>query len=254
MKSAVVVFLLLPSPAFAAWSSIGSLGTFSQHASTAAWTVQTTADLDAGNIGICIWASDGDADSTENDDFTTMTDDAGNQWNEVAACDFDDGPDNAGAAGAIFMTKAIATLAATQRLTINLENNETGKAGTCWEFSVLPTSRMGRVGLEVTEGVGTSDAGPLTVNNIVNREYLWIRAIASETIDASILSQTSGWSIITAATNNTGIISTSMGATAEFIITSADSQESDPTMIDTGADRCSTFIAIKEGSRIFRSE
>lgn len=258
MKKLIWAFALsmFPSVCFSAgtgWVSIGSFGTFSQNSSTAAWTVLTTAALEQGNAGICIWASDNDGDGTDNNDFTTMTSEPVTVWrssgiNSTAQMEneIDPGANNAGAAVGIFWTVASVDLPVGSRLTINNASAEVARAGTCWEFDVSDNAI-----LQLTSIIRADDGGvdASTMTNVpagALEQKLFIRGIASETTNGDIATLTPGFTKITSATADTGTEATSMGVVGEFVILTSISQGSDPTMSDTTADRASVYLLMDE--------
>lgn len=241
---------MFPSLSFSAWTSIGSLGTFNQNSSTAAWTVLTTAALEQGNAGICIWASDNDGNGTDTDDFTTMTSDPATTWTNTvqlseAENEIDPGANNAGAVVGMFWTVAAVTLPIGSRLTINNTTAEVARAGTCWEFDVSDNALLSPVAM-IRADDGGVDASTMTHAPGAFREWLFIRGIASETTNGDIATLTPDFTKITASSVNTGTEATSMGVVGEFLIITAVNQGSDPTMSDTSADRASVYIKMQE--------
>lgn len=240
-----IVLSFLPSLSFGAWTSVGSFGRFSQNASTTAWTVTSTATLEVGNVAVCIWASDNNGDGTDTNDFTTMTDTAGNTWVSVGENEANPGAKNAGAVVGIFYTLATVELSTGMYMTINNTTAETARAGTCHEFTVQSNAVVTSTGTEQKED-STGDAGPLTLGSLGSGEHLWIRGMAAETGNGDISIVSVSWSKIAASNLDTGTEATSMSAVGEYRILSATTATSDPTMNDTTADRASSLIALNE--------
>lgn len=253
MKKVTTLFICMffsSSQAFSAWTSVGSLAAKAHAVSADPFTFTTSATLEANNVGVCVLAVDNDGDGTDTNDFSGVTDSAGNLWVNAGMNERDPGAGAAGAAVAIYYTIATTQLNSGGTITVDLPAARTGKGAACWEFSVGGTARsISKVGVEQKEDVNT-DAASLTLGSLVNREHLWIRGVASETTNPAITTQTSSWTIITSSGTNTGTEATSMGAGGEFFIASATTQSSDPTMTDTSADRASSLIALDEDAII----
>jgi hypothetical protein len=232
----------------AAWTSVGVLVSSANltAADPVVWGVQNT--LDIGNIGVCVIASDNDGNNTDTDDIVGVTDSAGNTWTSIFESEIDPGAAAAGAVVGLFATKATAQLSAGGTITVDMSASRTAHGLACWEFSVAAGNTFSISGTPVRVDDAGADASTITISGLTNTEHLWIRGIASETTNGAIGTPTTSFSVFTSSTASTGTEATSMGVDGEFIIFTAASLGSDPTMSDTTADRTSVYAALDEVS------
>ena len=163
----------------------------------------------------------------------------------------DPGANNAGAAVGIFILTAAAQQNSGVTVSVDLAAAKASKGLSCWEFTVGAGNTYSVIGSEQKEDT-SADAGALTIGSLSSAEHLWVRAIASETTNAAIGTQTTSYTVFTSTQATTGTEATSMGIAAEFRIVTATTETSNPTMSDTSADRASSMIALDEVSAASR--
>jgi len=239
----ILSICLAATPHYAAWTSVGSL--VAKANITAAdpvnWT--TTATLEAGNVAVCAIASDNDGNGTDTDDIVGVT--YGTETMiSVGENEYDNGTTAAGAVVGIYYLKAEGQQNSGVTVAVDMSASRTAHGLSCWEFTITAGNTVSSVGTEQKEDV-TGDAGALTLGGLSDAGHLWVRAIASETTNASISTPSGGFSVFTSSTGSTGTAATSMGVAAEFIIATATTETSDPTM-SASSDRASSMIALDE--------
>lgn len=243
-----LLVLLAGSPAFAAFGSVGTFLSANDGTGATSWAPTTGAQLDSGNVGVCILATDETGTQTANGDYnehTSVTDAAGNTWNK--AREFGRVATSTVANGAnlsMWWTKATANLTSGAAVTFNFSASTVAKAATCWEFTVTDSVQLA-AGANDRANAG-SDPGVLSDATGVSDEYLFVRGTACEHNTTTYTADTDYTEFSqTNATYDGGSVTSSMGARGEFrIATEATSAESDPTWV--AADCASSIIALDE--------
>lgn len=240
-----------PSAAGPDFVTVGSLGTNAIPNPGTALNIQVSAQLDAGNVGVCAFGKDengtGTTDGSGNAEFTSMTDDVGNTWVEAGEwCNMQTSTLRDGACTSIYYTKAAANLAALGYVSLTIPSMATGRiAGTCWEFTTTKTSLSLAAGSNGVANDG-ADPGALSDATGVAKWHLFMRSSACETTAAAGYTVSSGYVKIDDATADSGTAATSMGVRGEFrIANESTSATSDPTW--TAAD-CASLIVGIDGS------
>lgn len=246
--SVILCLAIFTSESFGAWGSVGSFATDTNITGADPYVFATDAQLDAGNVGVCLIATDNDGNGTDTDDFGTVTDAALNTWNVIGENEVDNGSAGGGAALLIAYTKATSNLSGD--ITVDLSASRTAKVASCWEFTVSGGATISQAGTEqkedVTSGSGL-EVGALTIGSLSSAEHLWIRAWASERNSNDVTSYTGSWSNFTAQFTTGGGSAANMAVNGEFIIATATSQESNPTT-PSGTDRASSMVALDESA------
>lgn len=241
----LILFVVLPSYAQVVqvlgrrstatpWTSAGSFLTANDGTAATTWSPATSAQLDAGDVGVCVVAKDETGGGTTDGDaaqYTSMVDQAANAWIEVGEyCNMNTSTAADGACVAIYYTKATNSLASGALVTFTFSASTTRKAATCWAFN----------GDSVTVTAGTNgapydaaDPGSLTVASGSAQEHLFIRASACESNDTGYTADGDYTTFThTSSTSDSGAADTSMGARAEYrIATESTSAASDPTYV-----------------------
>jgi len=248
---------LLAAPAWATWTRIGTFAVGNDTTQDTSLVVATSATLEAGNVGICVIASDeGGAGTTNGDsgEIVSVVDAAGNVWIEaIEFCNMQSSTINNGACVAVWWTRAATQLTSGANITVTLLDVATDprKALTCDEFTISGNDvsmAPGKNGIQND----AANVGSMTDATGVSVAHLFIRASACESnntgygADADYVAY--GGSTTT-STANTGTAATSMGARGESrIATEATSAASDPDYPSSAgtADCGSAMIALDE--------
>ena len=133
---------LLAAPAWATWTRIGTFAVGNDTTQDTSLVVATSATLEAGNVGICVIASDeGGAGTTNGDsgEIVSVVDAAGNVWIEaIEFCNMQSSTINNGACVAVWWTRAATQLTSGANITVTLLDVATDprKALTCDEFTI----------------------------------------------------------------------------------------------------------------------
>lgn len=241
----LLLLLFFCSTAWGAWTSVGNLLSKANPATTDPMSFATEATLEAGNVAICAISENNDGDGTDDNDIIGFSDDAGNTWTSLCENEIDPGTAGAGVAMAIFFTKATTQLDSGSNITVDFAAARASKAISCWEFTVTAGATVAEVGTEQLVDDAAADATTLTLGSLSNAEHLWVRAVGSETNVNDFSSATGGFSTFTSTMSYSGTKTNGMAMAVEFIIATATTQTSDPTMPDT-ADRASCMVAIDQ--------
>jgi hypothetical protein len=227
-----------------AFSSLGTFASATHKVSSSSFSFAPSAALNAGELGVLVIACDNlDATDGDFDVVADVSDSAGNTWQKAAEFTNGQGAAAAGATVAIWYTVATATLPTTGSITITFRAALTAKAIIGHRFAKAPgtTVRVAATANRADDGV---DPGLISLTGLGSREYLFVRGIASESSTTTGLTATSGWTAIVGTVTLGGSSATNIGARAEYLIATATSVTSDPTLF--AADHASVLVALYE--------
>jgi len=215
-------------------------------------TCNINGTLEAGNV-IIITVAANNVDTADGNTTlcSSITDTRSNTYNKLREFTNAQGAAAAGATVCIFysiLTTAL-TLAGSDVITVTFASSIAAKAADGEEFSIGAGNVISVEGTPQDLANDNADAGSMTVSGLASAEYLFYRAIASETNAASIATMSTGFDETHVAQTSGGAEASNMGATWEYDIpVPGTSSTSDPTMADTTADRASIFLALKEAA------
>lgn len=211
------------------------------------WTIlSATAASDA--IAVFSVAIDNKSTADGNtSDVTSVTDSKGNTW--LKAGEFTNtvgGAANDGATIAVWYTLITNQLLDTDTITSNYSASVTAKAAVAFYLNIATGNTLS-VAASSTLVNDNADAGSMTLSGLTSKEYLFVRAVASET-DTQAITATANYSAISqAARSGTGGSEKGhMSYGSEFRVLTGTGDTSDPTMSDTTADRASLYVAFQE--------
>jgi hypothetical protein len=241
--------LLTADPAWAAFASVGSFCSTGNKIAGATVNHTTTANLDAGNLGVIAYASDNLATTDGNTNtHLTLTDIAGNTWTKAREfTNAQTGP-GTGVTVSIWYSKVATTLTTgTNRMTMTFSGSITAKAMACWEF----TMGAGNV-VKVDGGADLAndavDTGSITRGGLANVSHLWVRASGGEySAGGSTYTVSTNFTTFTHTTSHTGAGAADSNITArgEFRIFTGTSQATNPT-VGGAVDHAATMVAFSE--------
>lgn len=230
-----------------AFTPDGSFGTANSTTAGTTLALTPTTTLEVGKLAILVVSCDNEGQEIANneaghfhDTVSAVTDTGGNVWRCLGS-NSGTRATNAGASVAIFGSIITTQLTTSSTITVTFRVSLTAKAATGYEFTTSSSSIN-------VESLWRSYANPgdpeaITLDDLPSREYLFIRAIGTETNNTSFTA-TTNFTPFTNATANTGTLASSMSADGEFRILTGTSATSDPTK--TSADNCSIFVALSE--------
>lgn len=254
-----VLLLFYPAPSEATWA--GQTATCLNQNETAATTLSctlATANIEAGNVAFVACAGDNVTTSDGNsNDHLIVSDSAGsNTW--IKAYEFTEGTGGAagGATISLHYSKLTTQLTSgSSTITCNYGSSLVDRAiHLVQEFTIGAGSVVSIAGTPQGGASNGGDAGNLTISGLTSGEYLFVRAIATESNAAtSISTHTTGYSPPddpADACNNTatGGEATDMGACSEWRIFTGTGDSSNPTLVDTTNDNASVYVAFKEAA------
>jgi hypothetical protein len=202
---------------------------------------------DVGTLGIMTIALD-NIGTTDGDlgDVLSVTDAKSNTW--VKLIEFTNGQGTAGAGATISVWYTIITTAVTggDVITITFNGTVTAKAVSMRGFSMGSGSTI-NLAASATLANDAVDAGSMSLSPLVNKEYLFIRAIAGESNGIGVGSPETSWNglgtNVIISTSGGGAVS-NMSIYSEYRIFSTTSIISNPTT--AAIDQASVLLAIEE--------
>lgn len=250
----VIVVLVLSLPVCAQWgnpngSCFGSEET--SDTSLSCTTGTTTNGFAAGSV-VGMWVATDNVDTADGQTslHSAMTDSDGNTYTKW--CEYTNGQ-GAAAAGATvsFWTSSVltASLESPDTITLTTASAVADKVMNAEEFTIGSGHVVSREGSCQTLSNDNSDPGSLSISGLTNGEYLFVRAIASESNLINVLTPTTSYTVVGSdgcAITTGGSEASDMGECGEFRILSAAGDTSDPTLDDTTNDNASVYMALKE--------
>lgn len=229
-----------------AWTNIGTIA--SGKSTTSGTTVAGTVGGSGAAIGdvlVAYCAKDNastvDAATSE---FSSIADTQGNTWTKAREYCNGQGFANAGATVAIFYCHVTTAIPAADTITVTISDARTAKAFSVEQFRPWGGSTISVAGGSDLANDG-ADPGSMSVGGLASNEYLFARAIASESSDATALTVTANHTAIASEQiADTGISASSMAVRGEWRIVTATSDTSDPTLFS--ADHASVMVAFLE--------
>lgn len=227
-----------------AWASVGVTGSATSTTGGTTLALTTAATAEVGNVVLLLIAKDNAASADGNtSEVTGVADDSGNTWALLREFCNAQGAAGAGATVSVWYTKVTSEITATEAITATFSGSITSKAMVAWEFTVTSGAVI------TVEGSGdlandAADPGSIAISSLSSQEYLFVRAIASESSAGTLITVTSSYTTFGRFVANSGTSATSMGIRGEFRILTGTGDTSDPTLFS--ADHASTYIALKE--------
>lgn len=226
-------------------ASVGTAGSGISTSASSSVAATVNATLAVGRLVVAIVAKD-NIQTTDGDpsEVTSVADTRSNVWTKAREFCNGQGGVAAGADVAIYYTVVTTQIEVADAVTANLSANVQSKAISLWYYSLAAGSLVSVAGGADLANDG-ADPGNITVGGLASAEYLWVRAIATESNSTTALTVTAGFTVMTQAVANTGTSATSMGVRGEFIIATATTKSSDPTLFGS-TDMASTMVAFSE--------
>lgn len=216
-----------------ATASVATLGTGSATTSGSTIVITTSAQLDAGNIGIVV-TSHNSADNTndsETNDVSSVTDSAGNTYTKLIGLN-NNGSGVAGdpaVYGSVWFTKATSTLASGGTITVTLAGDRLGRAASAWEYTVDSGNTLQIAsGGSVSQELNAADPASLALSSLPSKEYLFFRHSGVNGRDGTFTG-TTDYTKLSVAVANTGGGAASRQTVSEFIIATATGHTSNPS-------------------------
>lgn len=245
--------LLGPGPAFAAWSSLNTLGSVqSKAADQATLVLTTTATLEAGNVGVlCVafdnWETVGDGDG---EDITSVVDSAGNTWTKGRELSVTvGGAQKDGAVSSLWYVKAATQLSSGGTITITFDAAETAAfdatAATAWEFSITSGNVVTNAGASTAVSQGV-DPDAITISSLTNQAYLWAHCLAGEGPNGDAYTWDADYTTMTANGTTGGSAATNMHVRGGFRVFTGTTDTVDVTSTTADRDYAQVYVALLE--------
>jgi hypothetical protein len=224
-------------------ASVGSLGTGAGSGAGSTVVITTTAQLDAGNVGLLVVVCDNTSTSDgETSEVSSVADSAGNNWVKQGEYCNGNGAAGAGIVTSVWMTRAGSTLASGGTITATLAAASKDRCASAWEF----TSGSGLI-KSITNINNVVDAsngfGSVSPSGMPSKSRLFFRGLGKEANSTTALTPTASWTAITAtrSRNNTNAVL----VRGEFRINTSTGETSNPTMAVSG-DTAGVLVTLEE--------
>jgi hypothetical protein len=226
-----------------AWTSLASAGSGNSKTAGTALGLTTSRACAAGEVLVVAVAKDNVSTTDGNtSEVTSITDAGGNTY--VKAREFTNGQAGAaaGATVSLWYAKLTTALSSGAAVTVNFSASITAKAASLWAFSAAAGSAVAvQTALDLANDA--ADPGSQAISGLASQEWLFVRAIASET-NATTFTATASHTAIAAAATTGGAAATNIAVLGEFRILTGTADTSDPTA--TAVDNASVFVAFRE--------
>lgn len=235
-----------------AFASIGTIGTGNSTATDTTLSLTTSAAAEAGNLVIlCIGLDNHQTTDGQTSEISSVSDPNSNTWTKLGEFCNGQGAANDGATVSVWSSVITTTIASSSVITITLANSKARKCVSGWEFS-LGASSVSVAGTLQTLANDAADPGSMSISGLSSKEYLFLRATASETADTTAVTTTASYTLITkASASGAGTAADQMSVFGEFRILTGTGDTSDPAYVS--ADHASVYMAIQEPSAAVRS-
>ncbi len=229
-----------------AFASVGTIGTGAVNSGVSVQcNLTTSATVEAGNLIILGFAKD----NTNTDGGTTSEVDSVSDTNGRTFSSAHRKANTAVANAACyvegFFLREPQQLDSGQTITVTMDAQKDG-ASTAWEFTCSnPVGLVGTPQVHEADAVATTAA--MTMSDLPNKEYLFVRLTAQEAEDATDWTPTSGWTTFTPKFSSTsGATDANITIHGEWLITTGTGATSDPGNLPVSADQCSVMFALEE--------
>lgn len=201
----------------------------------------------AGVIVLAMVAKDNtgttDADHSE---VTSVADDNGNTYSKVAEYTNGQGAADTGATISLWKCKLTNAVTTSHTVTANF-GSVAAKVISLWSFSVGSGNDLELVsGSTQTSAVDVGGLASMSISGLASKEYLFVRAIAAESV-LRTLTPTTNYTAFDAAATSGDAGRTNMNGSGEFRIVTATGETSAPTT-GTSNDHAAIFVAFEETS------
>lgn len=247
---AILLCLLIASPAWATIASVGVFGKNNEVTSDTSLVITTTATLEVGNLAI-IGIGINNTNTTDADfsEISTVVDSAGNTWSKI--CEYTNGQDAAaaGATGAAWYTRATSELASGGTITITTANTVTAKVAVAHEFTVGGAVEI--AGTCQTSASDAADPPSQAISGLSSAHTLYVRFHVKENANTDDLDTlTASYTAFGFAKESSPGGSDNLKVAGEYIIETSTGSTSNPG--DTGdADGVNLFFAVRESTVTF---
>lgn len=226
------------------FTSVGSVASAQDKTSSNTFAFSPSAQINSGNLAILIVAADNlSTVDGNNNEHTSVTDSVGNTWKKRGEFTNSRGSSSTGSTVSVWSARVITSIATSDTIGVTFSGNVTAKAVTGWQFSFTGAPGFVVAGSATVADVG-ADPTNLSLSGLTSNQYLWLRAIGSESDGTTWTSSTNytGFTHTNSTTSGAGAAS-NMGARAEFRVFTGTGDSTDPTAVS--ADHASVYIAIK---------
>lgn len=228
-------------------SSLGIAGGANKNSSGNSQNPLVTTTIAVGEVIIVLISFDNTA-TTDGDfsEITSITDVAGNTYTKLAEYTNGQGAAAAGITISAWLSKITSQLVNNNTLTVNFANTITDSSSRIRRFSVGAGNSLQVAGSATPLVNDGADPGSMTISGLSSKEYLFLRAIGSESETTTFTATTNYTSFGSQVSSTSGATNTNVVVAGEFRILTGTGDTSDPTIV--AADTVSVFLALEEYS------
>lgn len=249
LARAALILCFFAAPGWGVWGLGDVLNSTSEEISDTSLDLSWSGTINTGNIIVVKAATDNVQTTDGETTLHSISDSDGNTYTRI--CEFTNGEAGAGAGAtvSVHFAKASADLVPPEVITLTTSSAVTDKALAVREYTITSGNVPSLAGTCQTLANDGADAGSQALSGLTSQEYLFLRAIATESNGAVSMTATLNYTVMDSGgcQNTTGGGEASdMGVCGEHRIFTGTGDTSDPTLVDTTNDNASVFVALKE--------
>lgn len=228
-----------------AFSSLGIAGGANKNSSSTSQNPLVTTTIAVDSILLLIIALD-NINTTDGDfsEVTSVTDVRGNVYTKLGEWTNGQGTAATGATISAWFTRVTTQLVNNDTLTVTFSSALIDSSSRLRHFSVTAGNSIRVAGSVQTLSNDGADPGSMTISGLTNKEYLFLRAIASESETTTFTVTTNYTSYGSQVSSISGATDTNMVIAGEFRILTGTGDTSNPTIVS--ADSASIYMALEE--------
>jgi len=202
-----------------AWASLGSIGSAQNKTGATTVVITTAAAAEVNNVVVVLIAVNNiqTTDVEDGTDIVSVVDSAGNTYVRAKTMTNGEGAAAAGATVGIYFSKVTTELPIGSTITITFNGSPAAKAVRAWEFSISAPNVVTVQGSAVAVG-DAADPAEQTITGLVNREYLWLHALANEGPIEDVYTKDADYTEITEEGTTGGAAASNMTLNGEYRI------------------------------------
>jgi hypothetical protein len=198
-------------------------------------------------IIVCIACDNNGTTDGDLSEVTSVSDDAGNpSYTKIKEWTNGQGAAAGGATVAAYYCVVRAILNNSNTITVQFANAIAAKCAQVYTVSPNSGNLVSVAGSVQTEVQDNADAGSLTISGLTNKQYLFLRVIASETDGYGITTATTGYLSLASRSGSGGSEKIHISCSSEYRILIGTGDSSNPTLSDTTVDLASIYFALEE--------
>ena len=226
-------------------TSVGRRGTGSGSGAGSTVVITTSAQLDAGNVGLLVFVTD-NTQTTEgySSNHSTVADSGGNNWTKWQEYTNGNGAAQDGVTVSIWYLRPASNLASGATITCTVDTANYDRCASAWEFTAA--ADLTNSASDVANATDASNGfGSVSHSGLSSLSRLYFRGLGKEANSTTQITVSTGFTAITAARSRNN--AAAVLVRGEFRINTSTGETSNPTLAVTG-DTAGIFLALEESS------